>query len=519
MKRAARDVFLTPTQAKANNRSLPRGFAWVVASSSSKPTLRPAKRTRKPSSKIVYESETSSPPRKKAHRSRNGRKTQSLASKQRRLKKGIATWERLQADRDAHREMQIEIIDTRIEALKTKLQLLVSRQQRMQNSSKSSKKAKGSARNRGGSVGLHAMVPEPPAPAQRSKYSGRVVKTPKKLTAMREPVKLSEPLRGCRRLLNKLLQHQGSHWFKHPVDYVALNLPDYPKKIKTPMDLGTVNTRLVTGVYRDIDAFAADVRLVWSNAMAYNVVNTDVHRAAMHLKKFFNTAFAKIPKFAKPRRKKKTSKSSSSKVNQNASIAALQEQVQNLQKMVEQKSKGGGARGSAAKRKNLSNTPLSGQEKRDLKENMYKLPHEKLQKIVEMLDFHGDEIVLDFDTMATSHLRELERYVKQQLAALRRKQRKKIQPSPQRFSPAPPPPLSPKRPSILESPLQPPSPTPCAPVIADTKPDSGSDSSSSSDSSDSDSSDGGVRKQTSFQSSFLSGSFHNHNPPRPTHYS
>ena len=42
----------------------------------------------------------------------------------------------------------------------------------------------------------------------------------------------------CRRVLETVMNAKAAIWFKAPVDPVALNLPDYFKIIKAPMDLG-----------------------------------------------------------------------------------------------------------------------------------------------------------------------------------------------------------------------------------------------------------------------------------------
>jgi hypothetical protein len=37
--------------------------------------------------------------------------------------------------------------------------------------------------------------------------------------------------------------------FAHPVDYVALGVPDYPMIIQRPMDLATIRDKLEAGTY------------------------------------------------------------------------------------------------------------------------------------------------------------------------------------------------------------------------------------------------------------------------------
>ncbi|EKX40865.1 hypothetical protein GUITHDRAFT_75230, partial [Guillardia theta CCMP2712] len=75
------------------------------------------------------------------------------------------------------------------------------------------------------------------------------------------------------------------------VDPIALDIPTYFEIIKHPMDLGTVRSKLISGSYKDINAFAADVRLTFDNAMLFNPVGHWVHEMAKNLKSFFESNF------------------------------------------------------------------------------------------------------------------------------------------------------------------------------------------------------------------------------------
>ena len=59
-------------------------------------------------------------------------------------------------------------------------------------------------------------------------------------------------------------------YFAKPVDHVALNIPLYPTIVKSPMDLQTIERKLAANEYAELDDFATDVRLVFSNAMLFN---------------------------------------------------------------------------------------------------------------------------------------------------------------------------------------------------------------------------------------------------------
>ena len=72
------------------------------------------------------------------------------------------------------------------------------------------------------------------------------------------------PLERCGTILQSLTKRRDASWFLEPVP------PDtegYADVISAPMDYGTIGSKLAAGAYTDADAFAADVRLVASNAV------------------------------------------------------------------------------------------------------------------------------------------------------------------------------------------------------------------------------------------------------------
>ncbi|XP_078127828.1 bromodomain-containing protein 3-like isoform X3 [Sander vitreus] len=109
---------------------------------------------------------------------------------------------------------------------------------------------------------------------------------------------LSEQLSYCNDILTEMLskKYVAYAWpFYKPVDVDALGLHDYRDIIKYPMDLGTVKKKLNGGEYQDAQAFAADVRLVFSNCYKYNPPNHFVVTGARKLQGVFETRFAKMP--------------------------------------------------------------------------------------------------------------------------------------------------------------------------------------------------------------------------------
>lgn len=109
---------------------------------------------------------------------------------------------------------------------------------------------------------------------------------------------LSEQLRYCNDILKELLskKHYAYAWpFHTPVDAQALQLHDYHDIIKYPMDLSTIKKKMDSRQYADAQAFAADVRLIFSNCYKYNHPSHDVVAKARKLQGIFEQRFAKMP--------------------------------------------------------------------------------------------------------------------------------------------------------------------------------------------------------------------------------
>ena len=82
--------------------------------------------------------------------------------------------------------------------------------------------------------------------------------------------------------------------FLEPVDYIALNILDYPKIITNPMDLGTVKKNLLEYKYSNFKAFLDDINLIWKNCRTYNLPGSDIVKMANHCEKIFNKNLDKI---------------------------------------------------------------------------------------------------------------------------------------------------------------------------------------------------------------------------------
>jgi hypothetical protein len=77
------------------------------------------------------------------------------------------------------------------------------------------------------------------------------------------------------------------------VNWKEWGLLDYPKVIKTPMDLGSVKAKLERGDYSSAKEFRHDTNLVWTNCMTYNADGSEYYMIASTLKKVFEEKYAK----------------------------------------------------------------------------------------------------------------------------------------------------------------------------------------------------------------------------------
>ncbi|KAH8054837.1 RNA polymerase II transcription regulator recruiting protein [Aureococcus anophagefferens] len=87
------------------------------------------------------------------------------------------------------------------------------------------------------------------------------------------------------------MRTKQAKWFLEPVDPEGMGIDEYPTIVAAPMDFGTVKAKLDAGDYT-VHTFAADVRLVFRNAMTFNVEGDDVHEAALWLDVKFEKRYA-----------------------------------------------------------------------------------------------------------------------------------------------------------------------------------------------------------------------------------
>lgn len=91
-------------------------------------------------------------------------------------------------------------------------------------------------------------------------------------------------------------KHQFAWPFQQPVDTKTLNLPDYHRIIKHPMDLGTIKKRLENNYYWSASEAVQDFNTMFTNCYVYNKPGEDVVVMAQALEKVFLSKTQQMPK-------------------------------------------------------------------------------------------------------------------------------------------------------------------------------------------------------------------------------
>ncbi|MCL7027677.1 hypothetical protein MKW94_016717 [Papaver nudicaule] len=302
--------------------------------------------------------------------------------------------------------------------------------------------------------------------------------------SMAEKKVLGNMMKRCGTILKKLMTHLHGYIFNEPVDPIKLNLHDYTKIIRNPMDLGTVKSKLTNNMYKTPLDFAADVRLTFDNALLYNPKGHEVAVLAEILLKQFNESFEPAytkfesdlkklgssivvpvgisddeketeegPRFARvlpssPDRMRtvtpdrvmhKPAFRGGNLSQQQSSRKVLLPPPLVLPEAVMPPPVVSGGRGrpwsgkqAKPKARDVNKRDMSNAEKEKLGEDLQNLPLDKQDQIVQIVKKRnageyeeGDEIEIDIEAMDTETLWELDRFVgnyKKMLAKMRRRQ-------------------------------------------------------------------------------------------------
>ncbi|XP_056135842.1 bromodomain-containing protein 4-like isoform X2 [Lampris incognitus] len=96
-------------------------------------------------------------------------------------------------------------------------------------------------------------------------------------------------------VLKTLWKHHFAWPFQAPVDAIKLNLPDYYKIIKTPMDMGTIKKRLENSYYWNAQECIQDFNTMFTNCYIYNKSGDDIVLMAEALEKMFLNKISEMP--------------------------------------------------------------------------------------------------------------------------------------------------------------------------------------------------------------------------------
>lgn len=91
------------------------------------------------------------------------------------------------------------------------------------------------------------------------------------------------------KLLDLIESKDTSEIFLEPVD--TDEVADYMDIVTHPMDLGTMRTKLKSGLYHSLDAMESDFNLMIKNCLAYNDKDTVFYRAGVRMKDQCNGLF------------------------------------------------------------------------------------------------------------------------------------------------------------------------------------------------------------------------------------
>lgn len=213
----------------------------------------------------------------------------------------------------------------------------------------------------------------------------------------------SDTYRKLSGILQKLQRHPLAGPFLQPVDVSAV--PDYLDIVHEPIDLSTVQGKLISGNYTSAYEFSVDVRKVWSNAFLYNAQGTDLYQATVALSAYFESLFKGCEQLLLTDR-------SDALENLYKQVEALKKEIRDIKGPKPQK-----VPGSAADR------PMTLQEKKLLGQNIRALQPQYLRGLLTIIkdslpaNIQGTELEFDIDTLSPKVCRDLEKYVKQCLSS------------------------------------------------------------------------------------------------------
>ncbi|OMJ75724.1 hypothetical protein SteCoe_25061 [Stentor coeruleus] len=239
-------------------------------------------------------------------------------------------------------------------------------------------------KNLGFDVRLQSKVPE--------KKAAKDLK-PDAKKDLEPEVQRNDEVKTLLKIISEMKKNPYIAPFLHPVN--KKEYPDYYEKITEPMDLSTIENKLLCGEYISSHQFAHDMRLIWNNSFFYNAKNSHLYSLTLELSMQFERLI----------KGKET----------------LSLQNKPIQKPIQI------AKESLIKEKNLQNDkPLGFMEKKLLCENIKKLEPKYLKGVLNIVkgctNIKGEELEFDIDKLPPRICRDLDKYTKNCLQNLKKNQ-------------------------------------------------------------------------------------------------
>ncbi|KAK6528234.1 hypothetical protein TWF281_009481 [Arthrobotrys megalospora] len=263
----------------------------------------------------------------------------------------------------------------------------------------------------------------------------------------------------CEGIMKELWKKQHNaiaYPFYNPVDPVALEIPDYFKIIKKPMDMSEIQRKLNHNEYNNSNEFEADIRLMFNNCYKFNPPASPVYDCGKQLEAVFDEKWSQKPSFkeetptppvAVEEEDAEDSDDEDSDEDAQPALEMLKAQLSTIHSQIEtiekkkkskksppatskkhKKSGSAGAavgktsakaappnkkKGSSAKKKEPVVPYMTFAQKTELSERINQLSPAKMQQVLSLIKtYHpdlaeGDEIELDIDELAPATVHKL----------------------------------------------------------------------------------------------------------------
>ncbi len=212
----------------------------------------------------------------------------------------------------------------------------------------------------------------------------------------------TEGYKKCERILGQLKKHPCAVQFLVP----APVLPEHQDRVKEPMDLSTVERKLRTGAYPSSYHFALDIRKIWNNSWQMNPAGSEAHNYTTEISNYFEKLMKEVGDVPLV-------------LEESSQIQALKKKVSRVEGTLH-KLESGSVKASTPRSAGLDR-PMLPQEKAVLRQNIMKLPQDKLQGVIaiirDSIDMDKNKEVLEFDidALPSRKCRELDQYVKKSI--------------------------------------------------------------------------------------------------------